>query len=297
MNLLQNTPTELYRIHKGSLPEPVYEYWVKREDLACKYPGPPFAKVRGLWRGLSKLKSLGIKEVGYFETSISMATWGVSYFCQELGMKAVIFYYEYKDGLKHEQAKQQKIWKKFGAEVHRLDKANMQKVQESVSKKKFLKIYPEGEFLPAGLKFDHTVTEVAKQVKLVPKKTLGGTLVICAGSGMMTAGVIKGLSDLGIQQKVIGVIVHPKSRENLKKFIIKKSIHDPFYYPDLKIVDYAYEYTQRENCDVPFPCCPYYDRKAYKWMIDGIDRLKKPILFWNIGSGYYNYSIDYLLSL
>ncbi len=125
--LLQDTPVEKYD-----------GYFVKREDLACLPPGPPFAKVRGLWKGLQKMKARGVREVGYYETSISMATWGVSYFCRELGMKAVVFYYKYKDGLKHNQEKQQKIWKKFGAEVHINERPNMQKLHEALSRKKFL---------------------------------------------------------------------------------------------------------------------------------------------------------------
>lgn len=276
--LVDYTPTENYD-----------DYFVKREDLACEWPGPPFAKVRGLYRGLQEIKSRGIREVGYYETSVSMATWGISFFCQILGIKPVIFYYRYIDGLKHNQEKQHQIWKRFDAEVHINKQQNMQKIHEAVSKKKFNKMYPDGEFLPAGLKFDYTVEEVAKQVHNVPAEALGGTVVICTGSGMMAAGVLTGLSELDISQDVVGVIVHPKSKSNLKKFILSKSEMDPFHRIKFNIVDHGYEYTEQENCDVPFPCCPYYDRKAYKWMIDNIDKLKKPILFWNIGSSYVYY--------
>ena len=82
--ILQDTPTEEFS--KG--------YFVKREDMACLPPGPPFAKVRGLYRGLQKIKERGIDTVGYFETSISMATWGISYFCKLLEMKPIVFCYE-----------------------------------------------------------------------------------------------------------------------------------------------------------------------------------------------------------
>jgi 1-aminocyclopropane-1-carboxylate deaminase/D-cysteine desulfhydrase-like pyridoxal-dependent ACC family enzyme len=241
------------------------------------------------------MNARGVRVVGYYETSVSMATWGVSYFCNVLEMKPVIFYYKYKDGLHNNQEKQQVIWNRFGAEIIINEKPNMQKLHEAVSRKEFEKLYPTGEFLPAGLKFDYTVEEVAKQVHLVPPEALGGTIVICCGSGMMTAGVLTGLSELGISQDVIGVIVHPKSKENLKKFVISKSYLDPFHRMNFNIVEYGYEYTEQEKCEVPFPCCPYYDRKAYKWMIDNYDKLKQPVLFWNIGSSYTYYNKEDLL--
>ena len=136
MNPLNDyTPTENY-----------LEYYVKREDLACNWPGPPFAKVRGLYKGLQEIKSRGIETVGYFETSISMATWGVSYFSTLLEMNPPhIFYHRYKDGLKNEQKKQQIIWEKFGAKYYSLTDfesaqgnlylGNNQKVNENSSRK------------------------------------------------------------------------------------------------------------------------------------------------------------------
>lgn len=300
--LVDYTPTEKYAFVResnyfGKEPHIITknDFYVKREDLACEWPGPPFAKVRGLYKGLLDMRARGVHEVGYYETSISMATWGVSYFCHLLNMKAVVFYYRYIDGLKYNQEKQQQIWKKFGAEVHINDRPNLQKIHESMSKKRFLDMYPNGEFLPAGLKFDYTIDEVTKQVHNVPDKALGGTVVICAGSGMMIAGVMNGLSERNISQDVIGVLCHSdKNKLNMKKFVISKSSLDPWHRIKLTIVDHGYDYTDREDCEVPFPCCPYYDRKAYKWMIDNFDKLRKPVLFWNIGSSYIYYDKEFL---
>jgi hypothetical protein len=35
--------------------------------------------------------------------------------------------------------------------------------------------------------------------------------------------------------------------------------------------------------DCPFPCNRYYDKKAFKWMVDNIDSIIQPVIFWNIG--------------
>lgn len=278
--ILQDTPTEYY-YDDGC--------YIKREDLACLPPGPPFAKVRGLYKGLQEIKSRNIKTVGYFETSISMATWGIGYFCKLLNIHPVVFYYEYKE-LAHNRAKQHEIWEKYNIETHKLEKPNMQKIQEAVSSKLFAEIYPEGEFLPAGLKFDQTVDEVAKQVQIIPDEALGGTLIICTGSGMMAAGVLRGIIDRGISQTILGITIHPKNTENMKRFILKKSNVGEFDFvatkSKLQIINSGYEYTQKEECNVPFPCCPYYDRKAYKYMLDNMKSFKKPVLFWNIGAPY-----------
>jgi len=91
-----------------------------------------------------------------------------------------------------------------------------------------------------------------------------------------------------IEQKVVGVMVsNEKSAINLKKKILDKTNWFPYTYKvDFDLVDAGYEYKQTETCNVPFPCCRYYDRKAYKWMIDNLQTLKQPVLFWNIGGDY-----------
>lgn len=269
---IQDTPVEE---HQG--------YYVKREDLACLPPGPPFAKVRGLYKHLQAVKDRGVKVVGYYDTSISMATYGICYFSQIIGLKPVVYHYRYADGLKHNQELQLKVWEKYGAEVHVIESANMQKIQASRARNRFNEMYPDGVFLEPGLKFDETLDEVEKQVLTLPEHDLGGTIVICTGSGTMCAGVLRGLQKRGVSQQVIGVLAHDKSKDNMKKSILDRS---GGWKGDLEIIDYGYEYTQAEFCKAPFPSCPYYDRKAYKFMIDSLDKLQKPVLFWNIGGDY-----------
>lgn len=90
----------------------------------------------------------------------------------------------------------------------------------------------------------------------------------------------------------------PKSLENMRKRIMtmagqdkelpkgfnllnKKSVKSSLF-----LYDIGYEYTQREKCECPFPSNEFYDRKAWKWLLDNYEKLKAPILFWNIGSDF-----------
>ena len=158
--IIVDTPVESYQI-KGQ------EIWVKREDLSCESPGPPFAKVRGLYLVLKKLKENGIKTVGYMETSISMAGWGISFFCKRLGMKAVIFMPNYKDGLRHNQELQVSKWKEFGADIIHINKPNRMSINFYKARNILLDKYTSSVMLPQGMPFEETVQEVCKQASSV----------------------------------------------------------------------------------------------------------------------------------
>jgi 1-aminocyclopropane-1-carboxylate deaminase/D-cysteine desulfhydrase-like pyridoxal-dependent ACC family enzyme len=291
------TPVERYKV-KGRV------IYVKREDLACKPPGPPFAKVRGLYPVLKKFKAEGINTVGYMETSVSMAGWGISYFCKKLNMKAVIFKPEYKDGHKHNQDAQTAVWRKLGAEVIPLIRPTQLAVNFYRARSILENKYAGAIMLPQGLPFKETRLEVAKQVKNV-KDALGSniTVISSVGSGTMVAGIMLGALKYEMSGELYGVLVSRKDPGKMRRGIIQAVMSTQvvanykiqYYYPDgllsrlrrtfnLNIHDAGYGYTQEEDCKCPFPCNTYYDRKAYKWMLDNIKQFKKPILFWNIGA-------------
>jgi len=265
------------------------EMFVKREDLACQPPGPPFAKVRGLAIVLENLKKQGVKTVGYMETSVSMAGWGISYFCGLLGMKAVIFAPQYKE-LRENQIYQFEKWKEFGGEKRWLEKPNRMQINFYRARKILKDEYPDAVMLPLGLPFQETALEVAKQVQKLDR--FYPSIVVCVGSGTMTGGIILGLKNKGCQSEVYGIFCSPKADAGMKKKILSFSGIGgrPGFFnrnePKLELIDEGYEYTKREDIACPFPCNPYYDRKAFAWMMKNYDRLKKPVLFWNIGSDY-----------
>lgn len=267
-----NTPIELYK-----------NIWVKREDLACPPPGPPFSKIRGLEAKLLSLQKSGINTVGYMDTSVSMASWGVSYFCQQFGMHAVIFYPNYKMGFKDNLEKHIKIWKDFGAEIIPLDKPQRQKINFYRAKNILLKNWPNAFMLEQGFPYQESVEETAKQVKLLPKNLFGGSIVISIGSGVICSGVVKGLLNYGEGETIVfGITVSPKDLPSMEKKIRTRS-NDIFSSVPLVLIDSKYEYTQIVEMEIPFSCNLYYDAKAWEWLIKHEKELKQPIIFWNIG--------------
>lgn len=281
--MLIDTPVQKYEVDGK-------EFFVKREDLACQPPGPPFAKVRGLLERLKFLKTQDVDTVAYMETSISMASWGISYFTSVLGMKSVIYYPKYKQGFKHEQKEQLKIAHKFGALLYPIEPPNMLKINFYKARKHFHEHY-KGVMLDLGLPFNETISEVVMQVDMLKPEHLGGTIVVCAGSGTMAAGILRGIgirSDVKYQ-RVIATLIAKKKTDVMFDNIFSKSRLTAFDLAriQLRVVETDYDYSDAEFCECPFPCSPYYDRKTYKWMLDNYDKLDKPVLFWNIGSSFH----------
>ena len=101
--------------------------FAKREDLAFPPPNPPFAKIRGLYPRLVELQQKGFTTVGYMETTISMAGWGVSFVAKKLGMRAVIYKPVYRDKKhRHNQDFQVKMWEKNGAVIKSIQATRLQ---------------------------------------------------------------------------------------------------------------------------------------------------------------------------
>jgi len=290
--LQRNTKIEQYQ-YKG------INYFVKREDLACLPPGPPFAKVRGLYPYLKKLKQRGINIIGYMDTAISMAGWGISYFAKQLNMKAVLFYPQYKDGYRHNQKYYIHKWEKFGAVVIPLTKPNRQQININRARKIFEVNYTDGIWLPNGLRFQETLYEVEKEFCYsIEQIILPSSIVINVGSGVMLAGILRGLHTLQLKmEKIIGILAHNELNTEIKKRTILKmagfnqNVFPLFFSNNLsditntfEIVSGNYEYHEKAIANAPFPCNPYYDLKAFEYLKKNIEYLPKPILFWNIGA-------------
>jgi len=273
------------------------QYFVKREDLACTPPGPPFAKVRGLYAVMQDLKQQGVRTVGYMDTAISMAGWGIAYFAKELGMDAVIYYPRYKDGYKYNQSVFIPKWNTMGATVVALDKPQMQAINVLRAKKVFRNDYPDGVFLPNGLKLQQAVDSVAVESQLAMQTTHASSIVVSVGSGVMAAGVLKGIHGFaGIT--LYGVTVHDKSDVYSKRKAVFKlaGLKDYNAYvglfdkaaivrdDELSIIKGKYDYYVTASSPCPFPCNAYYDLKAFEWMCANLKYLSKPVLFWNVGA-------------
>jgi 1-aminocyclopropane-1-carboxylate deaminase/D-cysteine desulfhydrase-like pyridoxal-dependent ACC family enzyme len=253
--VVQSTPVETYQV--GGVP-----VYVKREDMACLPPGPPFAKVRGLQEVLLKLRGEGIRRVAYVDTPTSMAGWGVAYFAYLGGIEAVIFEPQFTEGvLKDMTPHLVERCREFGAEV-RFYHASLYKVVWNSLRKE----NPDLHFLPLGLRFPETVGLVAKEFATVdPKFYEGGSIVLCVSSGTMAAGVLAGLlqrenSHLS-ETKIFGVTTDKVSFEKKTRSIWERAQNvlgfSPQHQDTFKLIIPGYRYRDREEFPAPFPCNPW----------------------------------------
>ena len=274
--IINNTPIEVY---DGIL--------VKREDLSCLPPGPPFAKVRGLQKRLEYLKRKGVSIVGYTETNISQAGIGVSWLCQELNMTAVIYCPMYKkpQAILNGYRKQ---WENFGAVIMEIP-AGMAKVNYYICKKKLLEEFGASAImLPLGLPFKESITAVSEEFKLtLPKIKNIKSVVMCIGSGTMAAGVLKGIYESPLQKiKLYGILCRKSKNivEKKKKILMGSETISFISKTDFSVIDMGWEYTQESKSECPFPTNKYYDLKAWQWLMENKNKIPQPILFWNIGA-------------
>ena len=272
----ENTPIEYYKI-RGR------EIAVKREDLCTQPPGPPFSKCRGLYAHLIKLRKQNINIVGYAESAISMAGWGVAWCCERLGMKAVIFDPQYINNTPANLIYHRKQWNKFGAEIVPIP-AGRTSVNYNIAKKMLKKEYENyAVMLPTGLRLPETIQETAKEWKRTMRKFQPNVVVVCVGSGTICAGILKENTKV----KMFGILAYSSS--------IDKKLGDIYEKAEvmqggllgnnlLTIINDDWEYAESSIISCPFPCHPYYDLKAWEWLVENLSDVKGRILFWNIGS-------------
>ena len=108
------------------------------------------------------------------------------------------------------------------------------------------------------------------------------------GSGTVTAGIYRGLTQSHSSIHLYGIMCREGGAENRKRIIERKAsvLNVGFFKPtsELTIIDPGYEYTDKVDFDCPFPCNPYYDLKAYKYLMENRAKFEGKTLFWNIGA-------------
>jgi hypothetical protein len=253
---------------------------VVREDMVSAFPGPNNAKVRGIESKIIKLKEQGIKSVASQDTRISRIGWGISWLCKKYDLKHYNYYpMATQDKLPFYQQMSQ-YWGGKPIPLHGTFSSAFRSLCEQHMKKNDINAY----FFPIGASLDETLIELSSLVSQLPSDIFEGTIVTNVSSGTICAGLTYGCEQNNLKTDIVGVL--GSSFENRHEKILKK-IHTVTNkkcdYPNLKITNPGYEYTQPEYYIPPFPCDLYLDRKAWKWLVDNIDTLKQPITFWNIG--------------
>jgi hypothetical protein len=262
----QTTPIELYVV-KG------HDIYIKREDLYGNYPAPCLGKLRGLKIVLERINESGVKLVGCWDTRISKLGQGVAVLSSRIPGMGSIISYPTKKGEQIPEAI--KIAQSHGAEIYTV-RGNHVSICYSQVKK-----YVEdknGVMLPFGLECADSVKAIACEAGNIPQECIeNGTLILSCGSGVTLAGILSGLRYE--PSKVIG-ISSGRSIEKIKGCIGRYIKVIPDF---VEIIKPIYPYYEQLTYECPFPCDPYYDLKAWKYLIDNIETIQKPIIFWNIG--------------
>ena len=270
--LREGTPVEDHTAEWG--------LFVKREDLACPPPGPPFSKTRGVY---SRVASRPEDTIGVLDTYHSQAGHAVARACQVLGKKCVNYYPEFKHepGPREPQLRAEAL----GAKLVGLPAGRSAVLYHAARKETERRGW---YMMPNALKLVESVEETAREV---PDESFD-EVIIPASSGTIAAGVILGFSRLVARsdrrgRRVPSFTVHlgySRSTVEVRKYMEEMtglSLGD-----EIRIVDegYAYKDQARPGPTPPWPCNPYYDLKALRWWF-GSARVgtKGRVLFWNIG--------------
>lgn len=273
--VIQGTPWEEYEADSITI-------YVKREDLCCPYPGPSFSKIRGVAAYLGKLDDN--TSVGVLDTVHSKAGWGVSYICNKLSLPCINFYPVYKaEGSlsTHKLRPNQREAKSLGATM-----APLQAGRSAILYYQSRKILRErtngaGVMLPNALKLQETVDATAQEVTdYTPDKLFRGTWVISISSGTIAAGVVKGLKRGHENIDIISHMGYSRSIQHARGYICMQAGYEP---DNLWLIDEGYAYKDAVDYPCSFPCNKYYDLKAWEWLMNNLEDLEQPIVFWNIG--------------
>ncbi len=269
----ENTPIEEYSINGHDL-------FVKREDLflASAQPiCPALAKLRGARKLLEKWKENGWNKIAVYDTRISKAGQGISYLCKELGLTCAVGFPVLKG--QTEFAPQQKIAKELGATLVAVQAGRTNICYSRFKHEMELRSY---RVLPLGLTCAETVIEVRKVARELLIKF--GTVVLSTGTGTIATGVALGIQETNNDCKVIGVScgMSPERQwKRIREMAVAVGCSAP---SNLTIVPPEYDYyTALDTSKCSFPTSPYYDMKAYSWLLGNIEKLKEPVCFWNIG--------------
>lgn len=248
-----------------------YGLWVKREDLSCLPPGPPFSKTRGVY---ARVASRPEKVIGVLDTFHSQAGHAVARACQILGKECVNFYPRYKGdtGLREPQVHS----KALGAELAPLPAGRSCILYHAARKQTEAR---GGYMMPNALKLEESVRETAREC---PVEGEWDTVVIPASSGTIAAGVIAGLGS-----RVERYIIHlgySRSHSELLDYLRTQS---GYAGAPIVVVDEGYAYKDRAKPgeSPPWSCNEYYDLKAFRWWLrSGLQQYGRGRnLFWNVG--------------
>jgi hypothetical protein len=278
MIVKDNTPWEDYDVGGRRV-------WVKREDLCCPPPGPPFSKIRGVERAITAhlARDFIPESVGVVDSVHSKAGWAVAYVCREFGLPCHVYYPKLKAEVEGYVRPYQQKAREMGAVLHALPATMSSVLFYQARKMYFDALVDYGYFMPNGLRLRETILQTANEVcRGIPDMDVlksEAVWVVSVSSGTIAAGVASGLERLSFMGTLVLHLGFSRSEKNLLHYV--KS-----WAPNVRtvVVDGGYQYAEAIQGSAPFPCNPYYDLKAWEWLKPGIQAFRGSIVFWNIGA-------------
>jgi len=254
---------------------PYYGLWVKREDMSCLPPGPPFSKTRGVY---ARVKSRDERIIGVLDTFHSQAGHAVARACQILGKKCVNYYPLYKHDW--ELRKPQKRAQELGADLVGIPAGRSCILFHRARKEVEMR---GGYMMPNALKLEESVEETAKEAREVD--TNFQVVIIPASSATLAAGVLRGFLQSG-RADGIRFIIHlgySRSIDAVRRYLAEKTDEKTAARVELIDEGYSYRDKAKPGQTPPWPCNEYYDLKAFRWYLANRESVRGRTLFWNIG--------------
>lgn len=260
--LREGTPLEDY--------EREYGLWVKREDLACPPPGPPFSKTRGVYE---RIRTRPENLIGVLDTAHSQAGHAVARACQILGKKCVNFYPVYKADVAPRVPQQRASM--LGAELIGLPAGRSCILYHQARKQTEAR---GGYMMPNALKLEESVRETAREV---PSQTFDNVLIPIS-SGTIAAGVIKGFAARGRYPTYLIHLGYTRSHDEVRRYLIAQA---GVTGAKLILIDEEYQYKDeaKPGETPPWPCNVWYDLKCFRWWLENRAKYPGRTLMWNIG--------------
>jgi hypothetical protein len=296
---------------------------VKREDLSCPPPGPPFSKTRGVLAHVKARFDEGVRVFGALDTYHSQAGHAVAHACRLLGAQCVNYFPVYKaeieaggfgEGdtivLKEGYRPPQQRSSELGAVLFALP-AGRSAVLYHQAKKDCLA--RGGYMMPNALKLPETLEETAAEVVRTFEQAdreqfevlRSSPWLISCSSATIASGVMAGLADCGLLSRDgyarrVRVILHMGYKRSVPAVLdyiderFTTARRRPLDVGDIhydrsdfiaEVVDegYAYADQARAGVDPSWPCNPYYDLKAFRWWMREGRAKYGRAVMWNIG--------------
>lgn len=254
------TPTISQLVKTGTPWEQHGGIWVKREDLCCP-EGPRFSKIRGLIEHLQQFPRGSL--IGVLDTIHSKGGWGAAYICRELELRCEVFFPGPQP--REHQLRAAQLGAVLTPLVPGRSAVLWYRARRSIKER-------GGHMLPNGLVLPESIRATRREVlQFTPQPLRGGTWVISASTGTIARGVAEGVSEWPVH-----LVVHLGYSRSIPRMARE-------FPPDTLFIDEGYNYRDAVDVPCPFPCNPYYDLKAWKWLLNNRVRLAEPIVFWNIG--------------